>query len=542
MGTSELGQPFAPRNGAFFNTLVVYQADGGRFLYDSEGNYTELTGATTEEIRETIIEAVAGLVTDEELETAVRAIEQQIEDIKNSPDVVDIVPTHAALLAYDTTNLGDNDIIRVLVDETHDNESTYYRWDKEDSQWVYIGAIPMAANTVLYANLSETGANRHIYKDAAFTTAVSAQDILDANDKGQVILRMTTYPNPTGYTDAYLQNTYVATGDYQFLFLDERNYREYDATATTDTQFYYTKSEIQLKLSAGSNISISGNTISATNTTYSAFTGATAGAAGTAGLVPAPAAGNNKKYLAGDGTWKDTIAFLPLPSTVNTTGTTAQFIASIQALSAPTGTAYLGTVSLSDMPATLVQEEVEAFVYDNNTIYLIMRSADTAPYIWWCCSYQYAGWKAVGGEPIRTLTSADYNWPIANPNGIAPWLLPTGNYYIDAPGLPVYDDNSSTSTRKGLATLSVVGGSSTIVWYRDSDLRLINNDVATGANNYSKTLSQPPTVVQTTGSSQATVMSQKATTDAINGLITMTSTDPGEGGTLAANHFIGVYN
>lgn len=39
------------------------------------------------------------------------------------------------------------------------------------------------------------------------------------------------------------------------------------------------------------------------NTTYSAFTGATATAAGKAGLVPAPAAGYNTRFLRGDGTW-----------------------------------------------------------------------------------------------------------------------------------------------------------------------------------------------------------------------------------------------
>lgn len=40
------------------------------------------------------------------------------------------------------------------------------------------------------------------------------------------------------------------------------------------------------------------------NTTYSAMTGATTTVAGTAGLVPAPAAGTNEKYLRGDGTWQ----------------------------------------------------------------------------------------------------------------------------------------------------------------------------------------------------------------------------------------------
>lgn len=40
------------------------------------------------------------------------------------------------------------------------------------------------------------------------------------------------------------------------------------------------------------------------NTTYSNMTGATSSAAGKAGLVPAPAAGANTKYLRGDGTWQ----------------------------------------------------------------------------------------------------------------------------------------------------------------------------------------------------------------------------------------------
>jgi hypothetical protein len=39
------------------------------------------------------------------------------------------------------------------------------------------------------------------------------------------------------------------------------------------------------------------------NTTYSVFGKATSTAAGTSGLVPAPAAGSQAKYLRGDGTW-----------------------------------------------------------------------------------------------------------------------------------------------------------------------------------------------------------------------------------------------
>lgn len=42
-----------------------------------------------------------------------------------------------------------------------------------------------------------------------------------------------------------------------------------------------------------------------TNTTYSAMKGATASAAGATGLVPAPAAGAQTKFLRGDGTWQE---------------------------------------------------------------------------------------------------------------------------------------------------------------------------------------------------------------------------------------------
>lgn len=61
---------------------------------------------------------------------------------------------------------------------------------------------------------------------------------------------------------------------------------------------------VQDKLIAGSNVSISAqNVISATDTTYSAFTGTDGTAAGTAGLVPAPATTDTDKFLKSDGTW-----------------------------------------------------------------------------------------------------------------------------------------------------------------------------------------------------------------------------------------------
>ena len=54
----------------------------------------------------------------------------------------------------------------------------------------------------------------------------------------------------------------------------------------------------------GSNITINGDTISATNTTYSNFAGADSITSGTSGLVPAPSAGDEEKFLSGGGSFE----------------------------------------------------------------------------------------------------------------------------------------------------------------------------------------------------------------------------------------------
>ena len=252
-----------PKVGAYSNVILQYEATGTTYIYSSECIPTLISDFSD----------IAGLwkaIGDEETarEAADQEIWQEIETIEASSDVVDVVGTYAELQQYDTSKLHNNDLIKVLADETHDDAITYYRWNKLSSQFTYVGAEGP------YYTCSET-------------------DVLLSGK----------------------QNTLIA----------------------------------------GANITINGDTISATNTT-----------------------------------------FAPYPSGVATTGTTSQFISSIQALNADAGTAFLGTVSLSDLPAGLIQEEVIAYVYDNNLIYLNLRSADTAPYEWWCASYDYQGWQPTG--------------------------------------------------------------------------------------------------------------------------------------------------
>lgn len=326
-----------PIVGKYCNVILQYEATGTVYIYSSDRIPTLISDFSD-------IAALWKAIEDEEDERkdADDEIWTEIETIEASSDVVDVVGTYAELEAYDTSKLHNNDLIKVLQDETRDDAITYYRWSTSTDTFTYVGAegpyytasetdtllagkqdtliagdgisiaadgktisvSGVAANTIFYMNASESGSTRHIYKNPDMTGLASSKDVFDANELGQVILRISTSATPDQYSDCYLQNAYKATGDYQLLFLDEKTYRSFDTTNLTDTSFYYGTRVLQSELTAGSNIQINGTTISATDTTYTHFTGASSSADGTAGLVPAPIIGDQSKFLCGDGTWQ----------------------------------------------------------------------------------------------------------------------------------------------------------------------------------------------------------------------------------------------
>lgn len=159
-------------------------------------------------------------------QNADNGLQGQIDALAAASDVTDIVGTKADLDAYDTSKLKDNDIIKVLQDESQDDETTYYRWSTTTETFTLIGA------------------------EGPYYTKSATDQLLQAK---------------------------------------------------------------QDKLTAGANITIDeNNEISATDTTYSAFTGTDGVDAGTSGLVPAPATTDAGKYLKADGTWDS----VPTPPTV----------------------------------------------------------------------------------------------------------------------------------------------------------------------------------------------------------------------------------
>ena len=67
-------------------------------------------------------------------------LQGQIDAISSASDVVDVVGTYAELQDYDTSKLSDNDIVKVLTDETHDDAISYYRWNDTTNAFTYIGS------------------------------------------------------------------------------------------------------------------------------------------------------------------------------------------------------------------------------------------------------------------------------------------------------------------------------------------------------------------------------------------------------------------
>lgn len=108
-------------------------------------------------------------------EIADAGLQEQIDAIVASSDVVDIVGTYAALQAYDTSKLHDNDIIKVLTDETRDDATTYYRWDADTSTWSYIGAegpfYTKAESDAIFTPMTRTINSKALTADITLTAA-----------------------------------------------------------------------------------------------------------------------------------------------------------------------------------------------------------------------------------------------------------------------------------------------------------------------------------------------------------------------------------
>lgn len=94
----------------------------------------------------------------------VNTLDEEVQELKSNPDVVDIVSTYQDLQNYDTSTLTDKDIIRVLSDSTHGNQSSYYRYNATTEQWTYVGTGGGATLTI------NVGSDTYTYNGSQNTT------------------------------------------------------------------------------------------------------------------------------------------------------------------------------------------------------------------------------------------------------------------------------------------------------------------------------------------------------------------------------------
>ena len=147
---------------------------------------------------------VDGKVSDEATarEDADIALGQRIDTVVAASDIKDIVGTHADLESYDTSTLGDNDIIKVLSDETHGGAIYYYRWNASAETFTAIGSegpyyTKSETNTLLGAkqNTLTAGENITIENDVISATGGSSIELYTTygqNEDGAMTQKATT--------------------------------------------------------------------------------------------------------------------------------------------------------------------------------------------------------------------------------------------------------------------------------------------------------------------------------------------------------------
>ena len=510
---------YPPKVGQYHNVILSYEANDAIYLYSSDGMPVKVTANIA-----AAMQAIAQETADREHADAV--LQQEIEDIKNSPDVVDIVDTYADLQSYDTSSLGDKDIIRVLQDETHDNDSSYYRWSTTTSSWTFIGSIN--TNPVTFRPFP-----------SGVDTTHSTQDFMDSilalhPETGMAYLGTVSLSDmPAGLTQEEVE-VYVYSGYVIYCVMRSTDVAPYQWWCASYNYQGWRPSGGGSTYTAGANIQISSsNVISATDTTYSNYTGATSQDAGTAGLVPAPLAGDETKFLSGNGQWT-TVSQYALPiATANDlggikVGTNLSIDSSTGVLSA-TDTTYsaftgatsgaAGTSGLVPAPAAGDQDKVlkgDGAWVEKSDKFVIMKYGEANAWAKFLAAYQ--------SNAIVYCRASSNSDPATGAQTRLAFMA-----YVSDESSPtsvefqyVRSVSSKTAAQQCdqifVYKLTSASGGTWSVETRD-----VASEVVAGTN-------------MTSSYSNGTL-----TLNATAPTITMTTTDPGEGSALAANNFIGVY-
>jgi len=359
-GTREDNPPYI---GMYKNTLLTYTADSAKYLFNSDGIYSIISGA----------------VKFDEIVDRPKYDGVEMTSETDIPDVNKAVAVESAARAAADAEIESKLNNTVMYDLEMNADATSVEF-VEDKKNLFTGTTSSETDTIPLASETQAG----ILNAAGYQSIKNSQDRLDALAGGavsvpnlpaeptqaqltnawetatgleEVFNRASIFDSTNGKNWTYFDNTsaWEVTGEVnQTITLenfslgqaglivgdntDGKVYAEQDGTGSVygwdalksrvsnaESNITTLGTDKQDKLTAGTNITIdannvisangavytagqniqisSNNVISATDTTYNDFTGTDGSSAGTAGLVPAPTISDADKYLKSDGTW-----------------------------------------------------------------------------------------------------------------------------------------------------------------------------------------------------------------------------------------------
>lgn len=164
-------------------------------------------------------------------------------------------------------------------------------------------------------------------------------------------------------------------------------------------------------------------------------------------------------------------------------------------------------------PTTATVGTVGQLLEDTTNGDLYICTDATNPYVW----EQVGAGGGGSASGVTELTSADYDWPENNPDGIAIWKLKAGLYY-QTTGTKIYITTTVASPWAGMYIYVACDDIYANVFYGNSSngwLKAVYT-ISTGDRiNQTTFLNSTDHLVQTTGTSSSSVMSQNATTSMV---------------------------
>lgn len=473
--TLTAGNNITISNNTISATDTTYSAGTGLTLDGTQFSVNTETIATQQDVSN---EATAR-------ENADTNLQGQIDAISASSDVTDIVGTYADLQAYDTTHLKDNDIIKVLQDESQNGETTYYRWSTSTQTFTLIGEegpyyTKSQTDTLLQAKQDTltAGSNITIASDntiSATDTTYSAFTGTDGTAAGTAGL----VPAPAT-TDA--GKVLGANGSW---VTGGPNVVQSTGTSTTDvmsqnatTRMVYDDPNAQTRIKIGGSTIIGSdqNTVvgygSGANGAKAVAIGANNWASGSFGIAlgAGAAATQQGQFDVSTG------ASYPTRGYNNSTyrlltGLYDGQNAHDAATKGQLDSAVTGIESELDSKQDVLTAGQNIHITDESGNLVI--SADSTTYTAGeAIDITNSVISATNTGKARELTTADYNFPTNSPDGVALWKLPYGSYTW-AQGVKIYSDSGATyGERRSFCNYSnyatvmpYFGGSGTVTIY-----------------------------------------------------------------------------